>query len=135
MATVATRLIAFLKAQSTVTSYVQGRIAETEQPQGKPVPYIVLTRIGSENADCLSDSAGGGPLSYSVEVGCVAEKEADANAVGDAVRAVLHCYRGAFDDTTAKGCFVDSETLDFTPYSDGSNEGKFTRRLETRIFL
>lgn len=135
MATIATRTIAFLKNQSTVTGYVRNNIFETRPPQGKGEPFIVVRRITTENADCLNDSAGQGPLQYGLQIDCTATKESDANAVGDAVRGCLHLYRGTFDDSTAKGCFVDSESLDFQRFNDASDEGYFTRTLETRIFL
>lgn len=134
MATIATRTIAFLKAQSTVVAYVKTAIFETH-PTERVDPYIVIRRVSSENADVLNGSAGDAPLFYGLEIECTSEKEWQANAVADAVRTAIHLYRGTFDDSTAKGCFVDSDSLDFQAYQEGSDEGKYTRRLETRIAL
>jgi hypothetical protein len=135
MATVATRLTKFLAAQTTVTQYVQGRIYETRPPQGKADNYITIRRVSTENADVLNGSVGDGPLNYGIVLECVSTQEWIANAIGDAVRSALHLYRGAFDDATAKGCFVDSESLDLDRFGDGSDGGEFTRMLDTRIFL
>lgn len=135
MATIATRLRNFLKTKTTVTDYVQDRIAETRLPQNKAEPYIILRRSGTENADVLNGSVGAAPLWHGVSIECVSRNERTANAVGDAVRTCLHLYRGTFDDATAKGCFVETESLDFESDGNSSDDGKFTRTLETRIFL
>lgn len=135
MATVATRLRNFLLAQSTVKALVQSRISETQSPQGSGEPYIVLRRESSENADVLDGAVGDGPLNYGMAIECVSQQESQANAVADAVRGVLHLYRGAFDDTTAKGCFVDTESLEAQQLVEGGDRFRFTRTLNTRIFL
>ena len=135
MATVATNAIAFLKTKDTVTAYVNQNIFETKAPQAKADPYIILRRTSRENADVLDGSVGAAPLNDGMQIDCVSTQEWVANAVADAVRTVLHLYRGAFGEATAKGCFVDSESLDFQPFGEGSDEGRFTRTLDTRLFL
>ena len=134
MATAATRLRNFLLSQATLSN-VGSRIYETKPAQNQGWPFIVLRRVSTENADVLNGSVGDAPLFYGFSIECVSDKEVTANAVGDAVRTALHLYRGTFDDTTAKGCFVDSESLDINRFDDGSDDGAFARTLETRIFL
>jgi len=135
VATIATRLRNFLRAQATVNTYTGDRIFETKPPQTKVDPYIVLRRVSTENADVFNGNVGDPPLFYGIAVECVSRQEWAANAVADAVRAALHLYRSTFDDTTAKGIFVDSESLTFERFNDASDDGMFTHTLDTRIAL
>lgn len=135
MADVATRLRNFLLAQATVAAPTGGRICETHVAQHLPDPYIRFRQTTSENADVLNGSAGDSPLFEAIEIECVAKKEEQTRTLTAAVRTVLHLYRGTFDDTSAKGCFVDTANVDRERLADGSDTGYFIGTLETRIFL
>lgn len=133
MASIGTRTIAFLLNQGAVTALAKRAIYETRPQSGDT--YVVVRTTGIENADVLNGSVGDEPLFYSVAIDCVSSIEATANDLRNAIRTALHLYRGAFADGTAKGCFVDAESLDEERYGDGSNHGPFTRTLDVRIAL
>lgn len=135
MADVATRLRNFLLSKTAITNYVGKRIVETRPPQHIADPYIRFASISSENADVLNGSVGDDPLSWSVQIEAVGRDETVVKALNANIRTALHLYRSTFDDTTAKGCFVDTQDVDLERFSDGSDSGYFIGISTTRIFL
>lgn len=134
MADVATRLRKFLLSQTAITALIDGRVFETKPPDVKIDPYIVFDQNGSENADTLGGS-NEAPLFHSVQIRACGRDLTKVRAINDALRTAMHQYRGAFDDTTAKGVFVDSQSVDLERFADGSDSGYFIGSSETRIFL
>lgn len=135
MADVATRLRNFLLSKTDITKHVQKRIYEVKPVQHKPDPYIYFAEESSENADVLNGSVGDTPLFHGIPVIAVARSLEVAKQLNAAVRAALHLYHSTFDDTTAKGCFVDRQSAEEQAMPDGSASGYFIGTSDTRIFL
>lgn len=135
MSDVATRLRKFLLSKTAITAYVDGRVYETKPAQQLGDPFIAFENVTSENADVLDGSTGDAPLSWSLTIKATGRDETKVKALQAAIRTELHLYRGTFDDATAKGCFVDSQSVDLQRFSDGSDAGMFIGTSDTRIFL
>lgn len=137
MATVATRLRNFLLGKDSITKTAKAgqRIFDEQPPQGQPRPYVFFEQSGTENADVLNGSVGDDPLWTGMTVNAVAETPDEARLLAAALKTEMHLYRGTFDDTTAKGIFVDSTSQNSERYDDGSDGAAFIMGLSTRIFL
>ena len=135
MADVATRLRNFLLTKTAITDLVGRRICETKPAQHLASPYICFDNVSSENADVLNASVGDEPLNWGLSIQAVGTDEARVKTLTAALRTALHAYRGTFDDTTAKGIFVDSQSVNLDRFTDGSDLGYFIGSSETRIFL
>ena len=116
MADVATRLRAFLLADSDISGSVGQKVHQGTVPEDEQPPFIFLKRTNVRYERCLGDN-GAEPFSHTFDVDCVGTDLDDAQELADAVRA-FDGYPGTagvgtFGDSTCKGIFVNEQTDEY----------------------
>ena len=76
-------------------------------PQNATRPFIRYTRISTSRNQSLTGPVG--VTEASVQVDCMADTYADAKSLADAVRVVLHGYRGAWGTLRAQLVHLQAE--------------------------
>lgn len=91
---------------SRLGSVAGGRIYP-RTPQNATRPFIRYTRIGTRRVLSLTGPVG--TAEASLQVDCMDDTYAGAKALADAVRALLHGYRGAWGTLNARLVSLNSE--------------------------
>ena len=135
MATVSEDLKTFTIADSTVGALVADRMHELHVPQTSLKPYIYYSRIGTEDERAMDSAAGDAPFRHQYIVECWGTTPSMADSIADAVRDRLNNYRGTLGSRTVQGVFVQSQSDDYDPRSDGSDRGFFLNALTVEVCL
>ncbi len=113
-------LVTILKADSAVAALVVTRVFFADAPQTPPVPFILMTRIGTQYVHSLNSNAG---LSRArIQLDCYAKTQKEARSVGQAVKTALDTFRGIDSDVTIQAVLL----LDSM---DGFDESPELRRV------
>jgi len=113
-------LINILKADSGVTALVNTRIFFADSPQTPPVPFILMTRVGTQFVHSLNSNSG--LCNARIQLDCYAKTQKEARSVGQAVKAALDTFRGTESEVTIQAVLL----LDSM---DGYDESPELRRV------
>jgi hypothetical protein len=91
---------------SMLSGVASGRVYP-RTPQNATRPFLRFTRIGTMRRQSLTGPVG--VTEATVQVDCMADTYAEAKDTADAVRAILHGYRGAWGTLTARLVHLESE--------------------------
>jgi hypothetical protein len=132
-------LIALLKTDATVTKYAANRFHEDHVPQLNGVltePFIWLSQRQETPGDVLNGAQGEAPdnVIFDVEVSGGSRRLSYQKALGAAVRALLHNYRGTFGSTTTRGIFVRDKENDHIPVSNGGDAGVLVTAFDVQVW-
>lgn len=100
--------VTFLLTQATVTKLVGKRIFHGSVPQTQADPYIWISRSGSEQLECLGDSAGQEPFRQYLDVECISDDIGKAQEIADAVES-LFPFTGTYGSASVQGAFCNSQ--------------------------
>jgi len=92
-----------------------------DAPQQSSKPYVWY-RVTTDNEELTMDGVGGIHESF-VDLECVDDDEAGAQAIADAIKGRLHGFKGTMGNVTAKGIFVRDKDDDYAPFANDSDEG------------
>lgn len=98
-----------LKADAGVQALVNTRVFFAEAPQNPPIPFVLMTRVGTDHVHSLTGSSG--LANARIQVDCYAKTQKEARAVATAVRAVLDGFRGDENDVNVQGVIL-LDTMD-----------------------
>mgnify|MGYP003557028686 CR=1 FL=1 len=113
-------LVNILKADSAVAALVVTRVFFADAPQTPPVPFILMTRVGTQFVHSLNSNAG---LSRArIQLDCYAKTQKEARSVGQAVKDAIDTFRGTNSDVIIQGVLL----LDSM---DGYDESPELRRV------
>lgn len=90
-------------------------------PEYSAHPFVWF-RVNQDNEELTLDGTGGMHECY-VDLECVGDTEATAQAAADAVKARLHGTKGTMGSVTCHACFVNDKDDDYVPYMAEGNEG------------
>lgn len=131
--TVDENLIVFLKADATVSRLCGGRIYKNKVRQDAPRPHVWFARESSEQEDCLDDTNGAAPFRYFYDMEAVADTNAEADRLQEAVRARVHLFAGTFGDSTVKRCFAEVQDEQYEPHNVGGDTGLHVPSLRVQV--
>lgn len=123
-------LVTYLRAQATVTDLLgaAGNVWHRRVPQGASYPRVMLQRIGS---DATRHLAGVSAIEQTLyEVLSLAETAAEAEAVAEAIDALLNGYRGAMGAVWVSGCGRTELRDGDVATTQGTEERRFEVRQE-----
>lgn len=131
--------IALLKTDATVTKYGANRFHEDHVPQLKGTitePFIWFSQRQETPGDVLNGAQGEAPdnVIFDVEVSGGSMRRIGQKALGAAVRALLHNYRGTFGSTTTRGIFVRDKENDHIPVSNGGDAGVLVTAFDVQVW-
>ncbi len=113
-------LVNILKADVDVAALVVTRVFFADAPQTPPVPFILMTRIGTQYVHSLNSNAG--LCNARIQLDCYAKTQKEARSVGQAVKNAIDTFRGTNSDVTIQGVLL----LDSM---DGYDESPELRRV------
>ncbi len=120
-------LYARLAGDAAVAALVATRIYPAVVPQGATLPAITYQRVAGTSELAHSGPSGLGRARFQVD--CWAEAYAAAIDLGEAVRACLHGYRGAFDGAVVGGVVMLDGADGYDPAT-----GVYRRRMDFAIW-
>jgi hypothetical protein len=114
-----------------VSTIVGSRIYSTKAPQGASLPHIVITQMDSDEMGALDDTPGLRSVDFDID--CKADRAVTSYTLGNAVRVFVDDASGTAGDQTIGAVYVNSETTDYEPPSDGSDKGIHNTLIDVTI--
>lgn len=105
-------LVAFLKADSTINSAVNGRVFPNIVPQGSPFPAISYNQVSGVRLRNIPNGPTGRAMPR-ITINSWAERYSAAKDLADAVRIRLDGFRGIMGSTDVGRVTLDNEFDDF----------------------
>ncbi len=133
MSDVATRLRSFLLSDAAITREVGDRVHQAHVPESSEGDYVYFQRSTIEPLRTL-DASNIDPLYTSFDVEIISRDLEQCQFIASIVRAKLDCYRGAFDDATVKGIFVEDHNDDYIPRGTYADEGVHVAAMSVQIY-
>ncbi len=121
-----------MTSTTAITALTSTRIHYNHSPQTSARPQIWF-RTSSDTEERTLDAAGGLHEAF-LDIECIGETEADAQAVADAVKNLLDGYRGAVTSHSAQGIFVSDKDDQYFPKSINSDDGRHVVAFDARVF-
>jgi hypothetical protein len=134
----ATRLKRFLQAVDGIKNTVASRICLDHVdglPDDKLKPYIWFRRRVTQSALALDSPVGEEAHEYQFDLEVISKSNREAQAIAATVRTACHCYRGAFDDSTIQGMFVNDQDDDYQPMGIGEGTGLLVVAMDLQVFV
>lgn len=131
--TVDENMVAFLKADATVSRLCGGRIHKNKIKQGSIRPHVWFARESSEQEDTLDDANGAAPFRHFYDVEIVADTNGEADRLAEAVRARCHLFTGTFGDSTVKRIFAEVQDEQYEPHNVGGDTGLHVPSLRVQV--
>lgn len=100
-------------------------------PQSAQRPAITYQRVTGGHEHRLTGSSGTAIPTF--ELDCWADSYEAADQLAEAVRQVMQGFSGTMGSTTVHSVILDDEADQFTPPSDGSDNGIYSITLRYRI--
>lgn len=125
-------LVALLSGEATITAICSTRVYVVKAPEKAPLPYIVITQMGSEENVSI-DGASGQLRFLTFDIDCKAKTSVQAESLGNAVRVFLDDYSGIAGSYTIGAVIMNDEADDYEPPSDGSDVGVHVVTLDCEI--
>jgi hypothetical protein len=121
----------YLSADATLAQIVTlVRMTYAEQEDGKPFVAVVPQ---SEDRIASHSTGSGDKVECSVDINCHAVTFEDANAIKEAVRRCLDCYRGVMGSTAIRKCGLKSVYFDNPDPRQGQGNGDHVARMSFDI--
>lgn len=132
---------AFCIAQPTVAAFVGSSAGEARVHQSRAVrgmdeleyPFAVFFRRGTENEDSLDDEVGQLPFRVYFDIECASNDLDESQDLADALRNVLHMYRGPLGTGSVQGIFVEDHDDDYQPRMASEDGATFVSSLQVEI--
>lgn len=139
MSDLAQDLISLLKATTTVTKYADERFYEDKVPQLKGTitdPFVWLSQQQETPSSTLDGAQGEAPdeVIFDLEISGGIQRKIGQKALGAAVRALLHNYRGTMGGGSVKGIFVRDKSNEYSPVSNGGDAGILVTALDVQVW-
>jgi hypothetical protein len=125
----------YLTSDTTgVYYYVASRVYQNHVPSVGTLPFVWFRRRGVEYLNCLGETETK-PWREFFDIECVSETMEEAEDVADAVRARLHCARGALGSTTTIYNWVDvrDQSDDYVPRNMQADEVLHVVSLDVEV--
>ena len=129
-----TGILNLLINTQTISTLIGSRCYVNKAPQKAVLPYIVLTQLNSEEFLSL-DATTSTLRSIVVDVDCKGRTFPEAESLANAVRARLTDYSGTAGSYTIGASIFNSESHDYEPATDGSDNGVFAITLDYDIIF
>jgi hypothetical protein len=111
----------YLLAATTIQTVVGDRIHHNHVPESSDLPYVWYRRSSEINE--VDMDGPGGLFNTEFDIECYAADDAEAQELGDSVRARLNGVRGTVGASTVQGIFVTDKDDDYIPRGDASDDG------------
>jgi len=85
-------LVNILKTNVAVAALVTTRVFFADSPQSPALPFVLMTRIGTQYVHSLNSNAG--LCNARIQLDCYSKTQKEARSVGQAVRLALDIFRG-----------------------------------------
>lgn len=132
MSDVATRLRAFVLAGSGISAVIGERMHQGHVPQSSDEAYVWYGRANTDSVRTLDGVSG--PLSHTFDVEAISLDVDQVQSLAALIRSRLDNYRGAFDDSTVKGIFVEDHNDDYVPHGIMDDRGWHVSSLSVQVF-
>lgn len=135
MSDVSSRFRAFLIADANIARLVGGRVHEDHVPQrNKPLyPFIWYRKRQAQGTETLDSDNGEDASFHYFDVEVVSKNQSTAKELETLVRARCSCYRGTYGDSTVQGIFVNDQSADYEPQSNGGDDGLTVASLDVQV--
>lgn len=120
-------LVALLAAEGSITTYTSSRIYINKAPQGAALPHIIITQLDSEEHKTFDTTSSLRTITFDID--CVSDRSVEAEDVADAVRVYLDDFTGTAGSFTIAAVLYQSESDDYIPPQDASDNGKHITTL------
>jgi hypothetical protein len=117
-----------------ISNLIGSRCYVNKAPQKAALPYIVLTQLNSEEFLSL-DATTSTLRSIVIDVDCKGRTFPETESLANAVKTRLTDYSGAAGGFTVGATIFNSESHDYEPATDGSDNGVFAITLDYDIIF
>ena len=124
-----------LTASSGVTNLVSTRIYPSMAPTSAALPRVIYDLDSSEHVHHMTGGSGLVRRSISLEI--QAQSSPSADAIAEAIRAVLDKYRGTMGSGAAlnvRDCILTNENQTFLPPTNASQFGVYLRTMDFDVW-
>ena len=121
--TIGEDLRTFLLEDSSISTAVGGsRCYQNEAVENYAGTFIWYSRSDTEPLQTLDEAAGVRPWSEFIDLECISDSIDAAIDLGDLIR-TKHATRGTFGAGTVSGLFIGSQSDNYLPRGDASDDG------------
>lgn len=119
---------------AAISTLIGSRCYINKAPQKAALPYLVLTQLNSEEFLSL-DNTTSALRSIVIDIDCKGRTFPETEGLANAVKARLTDYSGAAGGYTVGASIFNSESHDYEPATDGSDNGVFAITLDYDIIF
>jgi len=131
---VITGILNLLINTAAISNLIGSRCYVNKAPQKAALPYVVLTQLNSEEFLSL-DATTSTLRSIVIDVDCKGRTFPETESLANAVKTRLTDYSGAAGSFTVGATIFNSESHDYEPATDGSDNGVFAITLDYDIMF
>jgi hypothetical protein len=129
-----TGILSLLINTQSVSSLIGARCYINKAPQKAQLPYVILTQLNSEEFLTI-DNTTSTLRSITIDIDCKGRTFPETEQLANAVRGRLTDYSGAAGAYTVGASIFNSESHDYEPATDGSDNGIFVITLDYDIMF
>lgn len=119
---------------AAISTLIGTRCYINKAPQKAALPYLILTQLNSEEFLSL-DNTTSTLRSIVIDIDCKGRTFPETESLANAVKARLTDYSGAAGGYTVGASIFNSESHDYEPATDGSDNGVFAITLDYDIMF
>jgi len=122
----------YLRGHRQLKALVKDRIFPQTVSSSTEKPYITFQRVGSDPMHHMTGPSTLANATFQFDAWALTAEVAEN--VGEALREALDGFCGEIDDVDIRAIFMVTEEDDFTPATDGSQNGDYRERRDFDIW-